>query len=321
MKGRKKMDRKCNVSYVKCGKVFQPDLPNQLDPSEPPILLAEVTVDIKHIPRPCVLVKFSEFINLTIFGLNPKLNILFRLVREDKCLKYAQILQEWEFEFESSEPIEIANIDANQPTVLNYCDCLDHNANDSFTYRLEIVQIETNNVRSYGITNKSITATVISEFNYNKNFLPFVKCGAVFNPVLPLQLNKNDQPVILTQLTINIKKNSNTCILVNFSSFITSILKEADFNDLTFRLVKTCSNSTTEVLREWPFRRAFVNDTNIKEPLVYNFCECLNSKFDMCCTYTIELVEVNLSNNSYYNITQKSMTAQVYYGTDQQELC
>ncbi len=157
--------------------------------------------------------------------------------------------------------------------------------------------------------------------NYNNTFVPYVKCGEVFNPVLPLHLSKKDQPVVLTQLTINIARSSNTCVLINFSSFITSILKEGRFNNLTFRLVKIYSDLTTQVLKEWPFRRAFVNDTNIKEPLVYNYCECLKSAFNTCFTYRMELTEAQLSEKSYYDIIQKSMTAQVYCGRDQQGPC
>ncbi|WP_181833259.1 DUF4489 domain-containing protein [Bacillus taeanensis] len=152
---------------------------------------------------------------------------------------------------------------------------------------------------------------------YNKRVVPFVKCGKVFNPVLPLQLSKEDPPVVLTQLTINTEKISKPCILINFSCFITSILKEERFNDLVFRLVRMCTDhSNTEVLQEWPFRRAFVNNTNIKEPLVFNFCDCLNTDNDRCCTYTIELIKAKLSDNSSYNITQKSMTAQVFSSSD-----
>lgn len=317
------MSRKsCLPSHVKCGKVYQTDLPNKLDASEPPIVLAEVNVNTKHIPRPYILVKFSEFINFTLVGLNPKLNILYRLVRKDGYSKYAQILQEWEFEFESSEMLEIANVDTNQPTVLNYCDCLDKYISNRIIYRLEIVQIETNNVKSYGLTNKSITATVTrGVYGGSKSYLPYIKCGKVFNPILPLYLSKEDEPIALTQLTINTERNNNICVLINFSSFIASTLKEGRFNNLTFRLVKTCSDCTTKLLKEWPFRRAFVNDTNIKEPLVYNYCECLNSKFNISCTYTIQLVEAELSEESFYNISQKSITAQVYLGKDQQGLC
>lgn len=157
------MIKKSNLPFVKCGKVFNPDLPFHLDASEPPIVLAVVNVNPKPVTRPCVLVKYSQFINFSLLGLNPKINIFYRLVRESSRTKDAQILQEWELGIESLELLEVANLDTNQPTVLNYCDCLDHHERESLTYKVEIVRIESNNVRRFGITNKSITATVISE--------------------------------------------------------------------------------------------------------------------------------------------------------------
>lgn len=314
--------KNCFSSYVKCGEVYHTKLPNKLDESEPPIVLAEVNVNTKHISRLCVLIKFSEFIHFALLGLNPKLYIVYRLARQDGCSEHAQILQEWEFEFESSDKVEIANIDTNQPTVLNYCDCLDKCISHGIIYRLEIIRIQTNNVKSFGLTNESITATLLrGGHGDSTSHLPYVNCGKVFNPVLPLHLSKEGEPVVLTQLIINTECNNDICVLINFSSFVTSILKDGHFNNLTFRLVKTSSDCITEFLEEWRFRRSFVNDTNIIEPLVYNHCECLNCGFNMDCTYTMQLVEAELSKESSYNISQKSMTAQVFLGKDQQGLC
>jgi len=149
-----------DVPFLTCGRVFDPDLPNELDASEPPIILAEVTVNPKY--KACVLIKFSEFINFIILRINPKINIIYRLVREISKQGYPQILEEWEFEFESAEVLEVANLETSQPTVLNYCDCLECSCSEQITYRVEIVLIKTNNVQNYGITNKSIAATVIS---------------------------------------------------------------------------------------------------------------------------------------------------------------
>lgn len=317
-------------SYVKCGKVFQPDLPDGLNPTEPSIVLGEVTVNTKHIPRPRVFIKFSEFIAITILGLNPKIKIMYRLVRIDKCSEDAQILQEWKFEFTSSNVIEIANVDTNQPTVLNFCDDLDPYVSHNLIYKLEIIQLETNHVRDYQINNKSIIATVLSQerFCYEQSYrkiyrndkyaIFFAECGRVYNPVLPLHLNKKEKPVKLTQVSFDIRETYKACILINFSGFVTSVLREERFDDLTFRLVKTVDHANEVILKEWPFRRAFVNDTNIIEPVVYNFCECIDARGDKNYTYTIELVEVKLSEESYYIISQKSMTAQIYCKTDQQ---
>ncbi|MBM7616049.1 DUF4489 domain-containing protein [Alkaliphilus hydrothermalis] len=341
------MNKDCYGPYVKCGRVFQPDLPNQLDQSQPPIILAEVFVDTVKVERPCVVIKFSEFINFTVVGLDSKLSIIYRLVREEEAKVYPQILQEWQFEFDSALPLEISNVASSQPTVLSYCDCLDKDDTNKLTYRIEIVEIKTNNVRNYDITNKSIIANVLydqeerkktfsrQKVYYNKLYYnkktglydsdkdcnPFVQCGKVFNPVLPLQLSREAPPVVLAEVKVDIDRNVNKCVLVDFSAFLTSILKGENFNSLTFRLVKTCSDYTRQVLREWPFRRAFVNNSNIKEPIVYDYCDCFKSKINMSCTYTFEIVEANLSQQSYYAISQKSMTALVYCGKNQQGSC
>jgi hypothetical protein len=157
------------------------------------------------------------------------------------------------------------------------------------------------------------------EIGESKRFLqdnspaPFVVCGQVFHPVLPLQLDKDEPPVKLAQLTINTEGISKPCILITFSAFVTSILRKERFNDLVFRLVRTCGDHLTrEILQEWPFRRVFANDINAKEPVVYDFCEWLSKHHSRICTYTFELAAVNISEQSSYDITQKSMTAQVY---------
>lgn len=142
---------------------------------------------------------------------------------------------------------------------------------------------------------------------------PFVVCCRVFHPVLPLQLDQSEPPVKLAQLTINLDGIRKPCILITFSAFVTSILREERFNDLVFRLVRTCDDhSAKEIIQEWPFRRVFANDINAKEPVVYDVCDCLSKRHSKICTYTFELAAVNISEQSSYDLTQKSMTAQVY---------
>lgn len=294
------------TSYVKCGEVFNPDLPENLDRSEAPIILGEVTIEKREVRNLIVLVKFSEFINFDILGVNPKINIIYRLVREDITLG-SQILNEWNFGFEGLEAEEVANIDTSQPTVLNYCDFLNESI-ESAVYKLEIIQIETNNVKNYGITNKSIIAKVIEAFN---GCIPYVESGEILRPVLPMNLTREDKPIELANLEVDSRINNST-VLINFSGFITSVLKGEDSNNLTFRLVKYINGSKAYILKEWAFRRVFVNNTNIKEPVVYNYCETLNSNENDKYVYKIELVEAKLSVDSYYDITNKLMTLEAY---------
>lgn len=149
-----------------------------------------------------------------------------------------------------------------------------------------------------------------------KKFVPFMICGKVFNPVLPQHLSKKDSPIVLTQATVHTEGVSNLNLFIDFSGFVTSTLREERFNNLVFQLVRSShKHNTTEVLREWPFLREFVSDTEIKEPVVYDFCESIPVKGDPF-TYTVKLIEVKLSEQSSYNITNKSMTAQVFQGPD-----
>ncbi len=335
-----------SLPFVKCGKVFDTNLPDSLDMSMPPIVLGEVKVEVPDQRNVSVLVKFSEFIEFALLGLNPKLSIVYRLVRVNQRSNDAQILQEWEFLFESARVNEVGNLTTNQPTVLTVCDCLEAGSSGPITYRLEITQIDTNSLNNLEIVNKSITATVLDEQTednhhrmrrgprgpllfLDRNFSlpkktasgePFIACGKSFNPVLPLRLTANEPPVVLTQVSVRPEAVKNPCVLVNFSGFLTSILRNADFSNLTFRLVKSRTDgSGRTVLQTWPFLREFVSDTNIKEPIVFNFCDCLDDKADAAILYTFELIEVALSRQSSYNITQKSMIAQVYSGIDQQK--
>ncbi|MCA0987451.1 hypothetical protein [Guptibacillus algicola] len=55
---------KRGLPLLTCGITFAPDLPDQHDRSEPPIILGKVTVDTRSIQDPCVLTKYSEFIQL-----------------------------------------------------------------------------------------------------------------------------------------------------------------------------------------------------------------------------------------------------------------
>jgi len=145
----------------------------------------------------------------------------------------------------------------------------------------------------------------------DRSCTPFVICGKVFNPVLPLQLTEEDPPVLLTQASVNTENTNKSRIIINFSGFITSMLREERFGEFVFRLQRFCLDEChSEILVEWPFTRSFVSDTNIKEPIVFNYCDCFSDR-NRCC-YKFELVSVNLSGKSSYNITQKSMTAQIY---------
>ncbi|MCA0987452.1 hypothetical protein [Guptibacillus algicola] len=94
-----------------------------------------------------------------MLGLNPKLRICYRLVR---TADDAQILQEWEFLYDSTARVGFGDLNTIQPTVLNVCDCLKKGFRGKLTYELQIVEIETNGVQQFGLRNQVFTATAIT---------------------------------------------------------------------------------------------------------------------------------------------------------------
>ena len=325
------MQRNSDPSYVKCGKVVNGDLPLQLAPNEPPIVLGDVTVNQRLVKDPCVLLQFAQFNRFLVLGLRPQIYILYRLVRESSRQAYPQILQTWEFEVDIAS---VGDLDTTQPNVFSYCDCLGCSESDEVTYRFEIAEIKTTNTEVLSNTNESFTATLLSKEHtpcetvemdlfdcpiYEKQVSPpieeseaYADCGQVFHPVLPQQLTNEEPPVPLAQVTINTHDLHESCILITFSAFIKSTLSPGGFNNLVFRLVRTCSrNSKREVLNEWPFRRAFPSAIILDEPVVFRYCDCSANKTKEDCIYTMELVRVNVDEQSSYDIRQVSMTAQV----------
>jgi hypothetical protein len=323
---------------VKCGKVLNGDLPLQLAPYEPPLVLGEVTVDPRKVKDPCVLLQFSQFNRFVVLGPSPQIYILYRLVREIRRDVYPQILQTWEFEIDIASA---GDLDTNQPNVFSYCDCLGRSESDVVSYRFEIAEIETNNTNVLSNTNESFTATLLSKEQIqceksemgksgsscfeNQTFHPKTKteayadCGRVFHPVLPQQLTKEEPPVPLAQVNIDTHDFNGSCFLITFSAFIKSILSSGGFNNLVFRLVRTCHHdSSREVLNQWPFRRVFPSAIILDEPVVFRFCDCLSNHTKEGCTYTMELVFVNVSEQSSYDIRQVSMTAQVFNSENSQ---
>ncbi|WLR42443.1 hypothetical protein LC087_17345 [Bacillus carboniphilus] len=157
---------KANLPVITLGKVFNPRLPNQLNQSEPPIKLAEVILEPNKCMSTCALLEYSQFITFTIFGLNPKLEIVYRLIRQNK--KSTEILQIWDFLFESATIAEVANIQTNQPDVFKFCDCDLQNQGEKLIYLYQIISIKKNSVREFELTNKNVTG---NELRNGKSYL------------------------------------------------------------------------------------------------------------------------------------------------------
>ena len=307
------MSHGCLVSsYITAGQIYEPELPSQLNPSEPPILLADVVTRYKELATPQISVIFSEFIEFSLLGVNPILEMTYQLIRTSHTINNSQILNEWTFRFNSEELLELGNVATIQPTVLTYTDDLIYelNLDSCVTYQLQLVLIKTNQVKELVLSNKSFIANVVSQAYENQ--LPYINEGKLFNPILKTQLTKFDDPLVLSRVPVNYVGYQEQAVEINFSCFVTSVLNEERENELVFRLVRYDECGCVKPLARWTFRRVFVNDTVISEPVVYNYCENIKESLRTTYVYEMQLVKAALSTNSYYDISQKSMTLKSY---------
>jgi hypothetical protein len=149
---------KSGMPFLKCGKVFNVKVPNRITKKDLPIVLAAVSVNTKNIQMPCVLVNYSQVLQFDIFDFNPSLSIVYRLVRQSNRTGKPKLLEEWNFRASEIFPTRVrGDINTIEPLVLNFCDCLENDNEDSFTYIVQIADIASNNA-AFRITNQEISA-------------------------------------------------------------------------------------------------------------------------------------------------------------------
>ncbi|MCT4508379.1 MAG: DUF4489 domain-containing protein [Tepidibacter sp.] len=334
----KKKKKDCNLT-LKCGEIFDPDLPPifDADPNNPimqPIKLASVTIDTQSLRKQCVVsIEYSSIINLVGVGESDNegesITLNFRLIKEFKNKK-TEILQEWEYT-ESNIEEQIANEKRSKESfTVTFCECLDYLDSDFCTYTMQLVRatpfLDVNNDTPtilYSITNKNILA--ISSCNNS------LQCGKSFNrslpPILDDSNNPNMSPVKLACVAVDTRALRNACVNIKYSSIINLLANNAPGDDsspnvsilLRFRLIRECKNKKTKVLQEWEYMESDIEDNigerEYKDSFTINFCECLDCLDSDCCIYTIQLVKANpslLDDGSVgvlYNINNKNISA------------
>lgn len=149
--------------FLSCGKVCKYSFSNYLIKNSKPINLALVKVDTRNIENPHILINYSQNLEFEIGEFNPKLSIVYRLIRKSNHTEYTRVLECWNYKASEVIPTTVEAVNTIEPLVLNFCDCLGDSCDNSFTYILQIVEIITENT-SFNITNQEMYAIV----NYGK---------------------------------------------------------------------------------------------------------------------------------------------------------
>ena len=148
------------VPFLNCGKIRKVKLPAKLTKHDKAINLAEVSVNLRKAKAPCILLNYSQILEFNIFDSNPLLKIVYRLVCQSHTTGRSRILEEWTFKAAEVVPTNVQqNINTIEPLVLNYCDCLDDRCEQSFTYIVQLAEIDSNNT-TFRITTQDISAIV-----------------------------------------------------------------------------------------------------------------------------------------------------------------
>ena len=154
------MSNKTCRPTLTCGKVFDVNLPTELTMNDPPIDLADVTVNVGNLKKPCVQFNYSQIIGFKTFGVDPSLNIVYRLIRTDNKTDETTLLEEWNLRGSEVFPTTTPEIDTIEPLVLNFCECFSNKSVKRLTYTLQLVEVTTTN-STYNITNEEISAISI----------------------------------------------------------------------------------------------------------------------------------------------------------------
>ena len=146
--------------------------------------------------------------------------------------------------------------------------------------------------------------------------MPFLNCGKVFKVNLPKELTNNESPINLAAVKVNTRKIEMPCILVNYSQNLEFEVSGLNPTlSILYRLVRR-SNYTRKVrvLEEWNFRGSEIfptvvqDDISTIEPLVLNFCDCLEDNSDEPLIYILQIKEI-VTNNTTFNITNQEISA------------
>ncbi|QHE51517.1 DUF4489 domain-containing protein [Pontibacillus sp. HMF3514] len=139
-----------------------------------------------------------------------------------------------------------------------------------------------------------------------KTVLPTLTCGRVFREVS----SSRKAPIKLAEVTVEPSNIKNSCFLINYSkNFTFQIMAENPEISITYQLVRSITNQTT-LLDEWLFSGSEIIPTPVEtiktiEPLVLNFCDCLEDTVNPPITYTYQISNFTTTNTSFEILSQE----------------
>ena len=301
---------------IACGKevqrVWRRDRPGGNFASNP-IVLARVAVDTSFLNRALVKIDFSTIIQIIITGINTfGAELDFQLVRN--CRGEREVLNNYQYITDVREEV-FCNL--RQSFSFTYCDDDIFCQRGCCVYSVELININIlgtgpeDPVIELGIEDSAIRAIaqgICEDGQIEAPRYPVCRntalvCGKEKNTVDKSPVTSEDlrsDPIILAKLSLDVNCTHKPQVIITFSTLIQiEESEEAGFTEgvkLSFLLNRNC-NGIEEVLRGYEYIK-FIDRAEIsyslKNAFTFNFCDDQLICTQGCCTYTVELVDIEI---------------------------
>lgn len=286
-----------------------------------PIVLARVAIDLSTLNKPLVKIDFSTMIQVVPTGVNAfGAQLFFQLVRN--CRGEREVLNVYHY---VAEIREMVSYNLRQSFSFTFCDDDIFCQRDCCVYTVELIDIVVirtgteQPVIELIIEDSAIRAIaqdICDGFQHEALKQPVCKdvalvCGKEKNTVVKSPVMSEDlrsDPIILAKLSFDMNCKHQPRAILYFSTLIqVEEAEEAGFTEgvqLSFLLKRNCSG-VEEVLSGYEYikyiDRAEISYT-LKNAFNFNFCDDQLICAEGCCTYTVELVGIEiLGTNSLIN--------------------
>lgn len=146
------------------------------------------------------------------------------------------------------------------------------------------------------------------------NAMPVLYCGRISNTPLPNTLTKNNHPITVAEVKVSTRNIIIPSILINYSQNLEFHIK--DFNptlSIVYRLVRKLNyTGSRKILERWNYKVSEVIPTTVEEiitiePLVLNYCDCLESNSNKSFTYLLQIEKI-VARNTSFNISNQEIS-------------
>ncbi|PAB59774.1 DUF4489 domain-containing protein [Anaeromicrobium sediminis] len=269
--------------------------------NEPPVRIANVTIDTSGLCKPKVLIEFSSIVSYIEQTLpDNTVKLQFELFR--RCHKEEPISRGvWAYEVG-----EIGGgIQSAQGFGFTFCECVNFSGCCEYFVILTPIEVPTGDPENAMISNSRMTALAQSskagDGNYGiidcepkhiKSKEILLECGS--GTGRRTFTSSDDSAFQLAQVTIDTTQLCKPTINIEFSSIVSFERTNNDLNALLrYELFRVWDDGSEESQGVWVLTRVDQDTIKVTESFDFTFCESIICKSN-CCTYFVKVTPIQI---------------------------